>query len=103
MSHVNQVRVGDVGVVLVLTVYEDNAVKNISAATDLEVRIKKPSGSVLTKSATFSTDGTDGKLQYTTETDGFTEEGVYEIRGHFNLNFWEGTTTEVLVSAEAIE
>jgi hypothetical protein len=103
MSHIHQVHVGDVGTVIVLTVYEDNEVKNISAAASLQILIKKPGGLVLTKDATFSTDGQDGKIQYTTESDGWTEEGRYEVRGHFVLNTWNGATSEMIVHAEAIE
>lgn len=100
---VKQVRVGDVGTVITLTVYEDGAVKDISSATDLQILIKKPSGELLEKEATFSTDGTDGQLTYTTESDGWTEEGFYEVRAGFSLNFWSGTSTELKVHAEAVE
>lgn len=103
MSHIQRVRVGDIGVVIILTVYEDGAVKDISSATNLEIHIKKPGGTVLEKTAAFTTNGTDGKLQYTTQSDGFTEEGYYEVRGNFTLNTWSGSTTEMFVLAEAIE
>lgn len=103
MSHIKQVHVGDSGVLITLTIYEDNEVKDISASSDTEIRIKKPSGVVHTQLGTFTTDGTDGKLECTTEADVFDEEGRYEVRGHFVLNFWEGSTSELIVHAEAVE
>ncbi len=102
MSHANKVRVGDVGVLVILTVYEDGSIKNISSAVSLEFHIKKPDGTVLVKDATFATDGTDGKIEYTTEDDCFTDEGYYEFRGHFSLNTWDGYTTGLNVVAEGI-
>lgn len=60
------VRVGDVGVVIRLTVTEDGAVKDLSAATSKSLVFTKPSGAQTTKNASFTLTGADGRLQYTT-------------------------------------
>lgn len=100
---IKQIRVGDVGIPITLTVYEDGAVKDISSASALTMQIRKPSGELLTKDATFTTDGVNGQITYTSEDDVFDEEGYYEIRANFTLNTFEGTSSALIVNAEAIE
>lgn len=57
---------GAIGAILTITVVEDYAPFPLSTATTKQILITQPSGTVLTKTASFLTDGTDGVLTYTT-------------------------------------
>jgi len=57
---------GMVGAVLTITVVENNAPLSLVAATTKQILITQPAGTVLTKNASFLTDGSDGVLTYTT-------------------------------------
>ena len=57
----NEIRVGDIGTKFQVTVKDGASVVDISSATSTkQIILKKPDGTTLTKSATFSSDGTDG-------------------------------------------
>jgi len=77
---IEEIHEGDIGTVLVATLKNNNAIVNISTATTKHIFLQKPSGSVLTKDGTFTTDGTDGKLQYTTIIGDLNETGVWQIQ-----------------------
>ena len=57
----------DVGTVIeVIIKDEDNVAIDVSAATVKTIRLRNPAGTVMEKTAVFVTDGTDGKIKYTT-------------------------------------
>jgi len=53
---------------------------DISAATTKNFLFRKPDATVLTKTATFVTDGTDGQLTYTTITTDIDDVGIWTIQ-----------------------
>jgi len=55
-------------------------VVDISAATTKNFLFRKPDASVLTKTATFVTDGTDGQLTYTTLSTDIDAIGIWTIQ-----------------------
>lgn len=58
---------GDVGTVFTVTMKdEDGVVVDISSFTTRQLLYRKPDGTVDTQTAAFVTDGTDGKITYTT-------------------------------------
>lgn len=62
-----EIHVGDIGTVIIFTITDqDGAIVDVSTASTKQVFLRRPSGSVLTKTASFTTNGTDGKIQYTT-------------------------------------
>lgn len=63
---VDEIHRYDIGTDLVATIKDGTSVVDISGATTRQIILGKPDGTSLTKSGTFTTDGTDGKLQYTT-------------------------------------
>ncbi len=71
--------VGDVGVQIAVTLFDasTNAAKDISAATTTEFKLRKPDATVVTWSASFATDGTDGRLAYVTITGDLDQAGVW--------------------------
>ena len=76
------VRVGDVGVILEVQFVDTSAVAvDISTGTTLQIRITRPNGITLTKTATFSAAGVDGKIRYTSVAADFNVAGTYQIQG----------------------
>ncbi len=81
-----EVHKSDIGTTIIITVKDGAAIVDISSATTKNIKIKKPvSSTVLTKTGTFTTDGTDGKLQYTTIAGDLDEVGVYNVQAYLVL------------------
>ena len=80
MSHFF-VQQGAVGTTLQLELLDDGAVVDVSSATTKEIILEKPDGSTVTKTAAFVTDGTDGKIKYTTIAGDLDQVGRWRIQG----------------------
>lgn len=77
-----EVHVDDVGTALIVTIVDCNGdAINISAATEKKIKLTLPDLSVVEKTAEFSSDGTDGKIQYTTVADDLSQAGRWKIQG----------------------
>lgn len=69
---------GDVGTVIRYTIKDqDGVVVDISTATTKQIILRSPAGKKLTKTATFTTSGTDGKIQYSTQAGDIDTPGVW--------------------------
>lgn len=76
------IRLYDVGTILEVTIVDElNVVQDISTATSKQFIFDKPDGTQLTVSASFSTDGTDGKIQYTFASGNIDQVGLWIYRG----------------------
>jgi hypothetical protein len=93
---VDSVWVGDIG-----TVFEIDVGEDISTATTKQIYFKKPNGATLTKTATFTTDGTDGKIEYTTVADDIDVAGTWQIQGRLVFGSNEFATAIGSFTAEA--
>ena len=92
----SQIQEGDIGTKLLITITDDGSVVNISSASNLSIFIKKPDGSVLNRSGTLETNGTDGKMYYATIYGDIDTAGIYKIQGHVTLlngSFFTSTAT----------
>ena len=76
----NEIHKDDVGIQFRITVNEDGSAKNLSGFSTLQLIFKKPSGSKLTKTASFLTDGTDGIITYTSASGDLDEDGNWFIQ-----------------------
>ena len=76
----DQFSINDLGVDLVIAITEDGAVVDISTATTLELVLKRPGGTEVTKTASFYTDGTDGKIKYQTLAGDIDAVGLWEMK-----------------------
>jgi len=85
MACESQIRVGDKNVDFILTITEDCVAINISTATSKVIYLTKPSGEVLTKTASFVTDGTDGLIHYATVDGDLDESGIWKIQARIEL------------------
>ena len=74
---------GDSGTLIVLTVVDTNGTAyNISSATTKEMVFTSPVGRVLTRTALFYTDGSDGKIKYTSIKGDFDDVGSWLLQAH---------------------
>ena len=81
---------GDGGVEFLAEVHDENdAAKDISSAVTTNFLFQKPDGSVLTVDASFKTDGTDGKLSYTTTNNDLDQIGLWRWQAY--IEFGDGT------------
>ena len=83
---INEIHKGDVGTIFTFTIYDEtNTLLNIGSATTKNVIIKKPNNTTLTKSASFYTDGSDGKLSYTTVSGDLDLIGTYYLQCYISM------------------
>lgn len=74
----------DVGVTIRLTITKqsNNSILDISGASTKRIDIRKPDGTLLQKTASLTNDGTDGKMEYDTESGVLDIQGEYEVQGY---------------------
>lgn len=68
MSCADTIKVGDIGTVFRMTVIDcaTSAIVDLSSQTAMVYTFKKPDGTLITRTPVFTTDGTDGVIEYTT-------------------------------------
>lgn len=86
----NEIHEDDIGTAFTITVQDDTAVVNISAATTKQIKFKKPGKDVVTKDGVFVTDGTDGQLRYVSVAGDLDEAGKWYIQVYLVLTNWTG-------------
>lgn len=98
-----QFRTNDVGSVFSVTVMEDGAAFNLSTATTLTLRLRKPDGSVISRPAALYTDGTDGRVFYATVTGDLDQPGAWRGQmyialpsGHWSSDLFDFPVGEAL-------
>ena len=77
----NEIHLNDIGTQFLLTIKDGSATVDISTASTKQIIIKKPSATKITATATFSTNGSDGKIYYSTVADDLDETGSYKLQG----------------------
>ena len=84
-----EVHFGDIGTIFRATINDCvNGVQSpidLSTVTTLQLIFKSPSGVVKTKTAVFTTDGTDGQIQYVTIADDLDEVGNWKLQAYIVL------------------
>ena len=92
----SEIHEGDIGTKLLITVTDDGSVVDISSASSLSIYIKKPDGTILTRTGVLETDGTDGKMYYITVAGDLDKAGNYKIQGRVVLasgSYYTSTAT----------
>ena len=102
ITAVTDSRLDDAGTIIELTITDAaGASIDISAATLKEFIIQRPDGTNLTpnKSTSFVTDGTDGKIQYTTLAADLNVTGNWKVQAHIILpsGDWKSTVATFTV------
>lgn len=87
-------RVGDVGTRLRVTVTVDDEPLDLTTATAKSITLRRPDGTVVTRAATFETDGSDGVVYITTEAGDLTHAGRWWMQAAVTLPTWSGKSTK---------
>jgi hypothetical protein len=92
---------GDTGTLFRLTVEDDGTVVNVANASTKFLVFVKPDGSSVQKTASFTTNGTDGKVQYQAEAGVLDQIGVWKCRAKFTgLDGWSGHSSPLRFRVE---
>jgi hypothetical protein len=81
-----EVHLNDIGTSFVVTINDcvsgTPTALDVSGATTLQLIFKSPSGTSSTKTASLNTDGTDGKIKYTTVSGDLNETGTWRLQAY---------------------
>lgn len=88
-----QLRVGDVGTTIRLTIKEAGSPLDISTATVKTFKLRKPSGVVVALPASFTGTGSDGKLEYVTATADIDASGPWMGQAYIEMGALKFHTT----------
>lgn len=85
MSCEAEIHLGDIGTIFRVTIKDQacdgtSSVLDVSSASTLQMKFKSPSGTVSTKNAGFTTDGSDGQVEYTTISGDLNEAGEWKLQ-----------------------
>jgi len=81
-----EIHKGDIGTKLILTILDDGEAVDISACTSKEIMFEKADKTIMTKTASFRTDGTDGKIFWmTTLVTDLDLPGQWKIQGKISI------------------
>lgn len=82
-----EIHVNDIGTVFRVEIKNAaGAVVNISGATSKNIYFQKPDGTVVTETASFTTDGTDGLIQYATLAADLDQVGLWNYQAKVVLS-----------------
>ena len=85
MSQYKDVHLDDVGTVFRITLKEDGAIVPVNGATVQKIRFYRPEAGVIEKTSVFTTDGTNGQIQYVAEAGFLNEVGTWKLQGYVEL------------------
>ncbi len=90
-------QINDKGTIFELTITEADGVTIVDVSTALtkEVCFEKPDETLLTKTASFLTDGTDGIITYKTLAGDLDADGPWKIQAHVELSATEDFNSQV--------
>lgn len=88
--------VGDVGTLISIQLLDSGNPVDLSAATELSLIFRKPSGECLSATASFATDGSDGIVQIITTEDFLDQVGIWKVQAHVVLDTWDGRSDATL-------
>ncbi len=85
-----EIHVDDVGTNFVVTIEGETClVLDISSASTKNLIFRKPDGTLLTKPATFVTDGTDGQIKYTFVAGDLDQHGKWSVQAFIDYGSTE--------------
>lgn len=77
----NEIHVNDIGTTFSVTVVDEySVVVDLSGVLTKQLLFKKPGGTILTKNASFVTDGTDGKIKYLSQSGDLDQYGKWSLQ-----------------------
>lgn len=89
------VRELDIGVELLVTLKDpDGAVEDVSDASVIRFRFRKPDGTEISRTGSLKTDGTDGKVSYTSVENDFDQVGLWRYQVYVEAGSTKRTSTQ---------
>lgn len=85
---------GDVGTRMGVRVFSQGDPLDISTATAKKIVLIKPDKTVVEYDATFTTDGSDGRMYYPTVSGDIATVGTWYIRAWLSMPTWTGYTSK---------
>jgi hypothetical protein len=79
MPVIKDIWVGDVGTIFRAIVTDGDAIVDLQAVLTKQICFKKPDGTIEKHDATFTTDGSDGKIQYAVVSGDLDDAGRWEF------------------------
>lgn len=90
----SDIQVGAIGVTFQLIVRSKDGIVDLSSATAKAIYYKKPDDTSGSWVASFTSDGTDGKIEYiTTSVNDLNQEGIWQIQGYVSMPDFTGRST----------
>lgn len=77
-----EVHQGDIGTTFKVTIKDGDTIVDISGATTKNIIFSKPDDTTLTVNGSFTTDGTDGVIQYNTVAGDLNITGLWKIQAY---------------------
>lgn len=97
----DEVHVGDRGTVFRVTVLEQGQTLDVSTSTNRTLYFRKPvSDTVLSVPAVFTTDGTDGNIEYVIQSGDLDEAGCWRVQAVLTFPgdaLWSGEVGDFMV------
>ena len=91
----SEIHVNDIGTIFEPTVRdEQDAIVDLGSATVRVLHFRKPSGVLVTKSTTLTTDGSDGKMRYVSLENDLDMAGIWRVEGYIETPTGEWTTNQ---------
>lgn len=81
----NEIHENDVGTELRITLVDDSTPVDVSGASSIIFVFKKPSGTMVEKTGSLYSDGTDGKVKYITESGFLDEDGEWKYQVELSI------------------
>lgn len=104
MSIKEQLQLDDVGTIIRLLIKNQGVVvSDLASATVLSMYFFKPGGTTaIEKTASLTTDGTDGLIQYVVETEFLDTVGLWKVQGYIEYvdgSLWSTSKAEFYVNS----
>jgi|TARA_B100000676_G_scaffold141614_1_gene140248 DUF4097 and DUF4098 domain-containing protein YvlB len=80
----NEIHVNDIGTNFIITVKEGGTIVNLAPTTSVNLLLMGPNDTTVTKTASFLTDGTDGKIKYQTVAGDLAVAGTWKLQAKVN-------------------
>lgn len=80
------VRLNDIGTAFTATIRDESGVVVNIAGGTFQMRFRKPDATVVDKTATLVTDGSDGKIQYVSISGDIDQSGEWRVQGVVTLS-----------------
>ena len=76
----SEIHVNDIGTKFLVTIKDDGSIVDVSGASSILMKFRKPDDAVVTKNGLLESDGTDGQVYYNTQAGDLDQAGLYKLQ-----------------------